>query len=59
MRKVILFQQSLVSDKPVDIKPLIAEGKDMHVFHFQFVLTWVFRPMTVVLIVFRCIWWRG
>jgi hypothetical protein len=53
----------LVSDKLVEVKPLIDEGKDcqhvFHVFHFQFMLTWVFRPMTVVLIVFQCIWCRG
>jgi hypothetical protein len=41
----------LVSDKPVELKPLIDKGKDM--------LTWVFRPMMVMLTVFRCIRCRG
>jgi hypothetical protein len=53
----------LVSDKPVEVKPYIDEGKDMSAcipcVPLQFVLTWVFRPMTVVLIVFRYIRCHG
>jgi hypothetical protein len=43
----------LVGDKPVEVIPLLDERKNLeHV--LEFVLTKVFRPMLLVLIVCRC-----
>jgi hypothetical protein len=53
----------LVSDKPVEVQPHIDDGKDKSAcvpyVPIPVLLTWVFRLMTVVLIVFSCIWCRG
>jgi hypothetical protein len=53
----------LVSDKPVEVQPHIDDGKDKSAcvpcVPILVLLTWVFRLMTVVLIVFSCIWCRG